>query len=149
MKKVLFGMSMLLSLGMFCACSKSDDTTEIVEGQNPSSRTSAESSDIDKKWIEAEGVLANYCFDGTFIKESPDGKMIIVYLDENPIEALARFGVCYVAFQKSDLPDREYKEGDHIFFKIIKHGEEYGEYDPKLFLAWGVYVRYNCVVEPC
>ena len=33
MKKVLFILGVLLSLGMFCACSKSDETTDVLEGQ--------------------------------------------------------------------------------------------------------------------
>lgn len=34
MKKVLLTMSILLSTGMFCACSKSDDLTGVIDGQS-------------------------------------------------------------------------------------------------------------------
>ena len=43
MRKVYVILGMLLSLGMICACSKSDDVTDIVEGQN--SRTSDDIND--------------------------------------------------------------------------------------------------------
>ena len=33
MRKVLFIIGVLLTLGIFCACSNSDDTTDIIEGR--------------------------------------------------------------------------------------------------------------------
>ena len=36
MKKLLFFLGMLLSLGIFCACSSDDDISDVYKGQNPS-----------------------------------------------------------------------------------------------------------------
>ena len=88
------------------------------------------------------------CFEGIIAKVRTDG-YISVWLGENPDKNFSDFSLCYIAFHKSDLPYREYKEGDHIFFKILKHGEAYEDYKEGLYFAWGIYIRYNCIVKPC
>ena len=141
MKRVLFVLGMLLTFGLFCACSSDDETAIGFERQNPINSTGLDLT-------EEERALANYCFDGVFVCESIDGRRVVVWLGENPVEVLLPFNQCYVAFQKSDLPSREYKEGNHIFFKIKTHGEAYEDYKNGFF-GWGMWIRYNCIVEPC
>ena len=138
MKKVLFVFGLLLTLGMFCACSETDETGATLEEQDT----------IDIEMSEEERALESHCFDGIFVQGSMDGQRIVVWLNENPVETLSHFSLCYVAFNKSDLPNREYKEGNHILFKIKKHGKAY-EDDKNGGFDWGIHVRYNCIVEPC
>jgi len=90
---------------------------------------------------------SNYCFDGVFVQET-NGR-IVVWLNENPIDDLSDFSLCYVSFQKTDLPERIYKEGDHVFFRIKKYDRAYEDYKEGFYPMWGIHVRYNCVVEPC
>lgn len=144
MKKDFFILGVLISLGMFCACSSDDEVIDENDGQSLISRNDTINNNTEM--TEEELALADYCFDGTYTTEFSDGR-IVVWVDENPIEVLSKFGLCWIAFQKTDLPERDYKEGDHIFFKIKKHSEGYEEYE--FMFGWGMYVRYNCVVEPC
>ena len=88
------------------------------------------------------------CFDGTIVKELTDGR-ICVWLGENPDKTLSDFSLCYVAFQKSNLPYKEYIEGNHIYFKIKKYGEAYEDSKEGFYPTWGIFIRYNCIVEPC
>ena len=136
MKKYLFVMSVIVSFAVFVGCDNSEITRNSNDEQNV------------EEILQEDKTLENYCFDGVFVKEFEDGR-ICVWLEENSIDALSGFSLCYVAFQKSDLPIREYKEGDYISFKIKKHGEAYEDYKEGYHQQWGIQVRYNCIVEPC
>ena len=97
---------------------------------------------------ELDKALDNYCLEGEVAKELTDDR-ICVRIEEVPVEALSDFSYCFIAFKKSDLPNTELKKGDKISFKITKYEKAYDDNEEMTFPDWGIFVRYNCTVEPC
>ena len=162
MKKLVLLLGVLLSLGMFCACSSDEGEENYPEELLKNDQTSNNDNEEDVRDPDPDvsNALKNYCFDGEIVTGErfggvvniPDGEEIIVWLWDNPIKTLSSFSYCYIAFQKSDLldPDKEYKDGDHVYFKIKKHGELYEDYKTGFWdTGMGPKISYHCVVEPC
>lgn len=102
---------------------------------------SSESTELDR-------ALLDYCFEGKVAKELTDGRLC-VRIDEVSNECLSDLSFCFVAFKKTDMPNKEYKKGDVISFKIKKYEKAYDDSEDLTFPDWGIFVRYNCIVEPC
>ena len=92
MRKVLFILGVLLTLGIFCACSNSDDTTDIIEGPIIDNQKSPltlynqwglvsygnESNEVLK---EAKGYyyLITFHSDGTYLGKAYGNEMVGTY----------------------------------------------------------------------
>jgi hypothetical protein len=141
MKKVFFILGVLLSLGMFWACSSDDEVIDENGGQSQITINDTISNDADS--CENE-INISECYEVEFRNKGEENATALVCKKPDGIEGPNVND--YLVFPIDNINLNNIKEGDHIMIRIISYmyvgvfnHPKYGPY----------YGRYLCEVEPC
>ncbi len=140
MKKVFFILGVLLSLGMFWACSSDDEVIDENGGQSQITLNDTISNDADS--CENE-INISECYEVEFRNKGEENATALVCKKPDGIEGPNVND--YLVFPIDNINLNNIKEGDHIMIRIISYmyvgvfnHPKYGPY----------YGRYSCEVEP-
>ena len=141
MKKVFFILGVLLSLGMFWACSSDDEVIDENGGQSQITLNDTIRNDADS--CENE-INISECYEVEFRNKGEENATALVCKKPDGIEGPNIND--YLVFPIDNINLNNIKEGDHIMIRIISYmyvgvfnHPKYGPY----------YGRYSCEVEPC
>ena len=133
MKKVFFVLGVLLSFGLFCACSSDEEVSPV--------------SSSPENGEERDSVELKSCISGTIcLTDEGDGKDL-VFINELqlPKGDDTYSNIKTVVVLKDEFPLIQYQAGDIISFKIIKIWSSYPRDDQGLDTP----TKYLCSIELC
>ena len=141
MKKVFFILGVLLSLGMFWACSSDDEVIDENGGQSQITLNDTINNDADS--CENE-INISECYEVEICNIGEEKATALVYKKPDGIEGPNVND--YLIFPIDNINLDNVKIGNHIMIRIISYmyvgvfnHPKYGPY----------YGRYSCEVEPC
>lgn len=140
MKKVLFSLGVLLSFGIFCACSSDDEVIAGNSGQSQISHNDTISNDTDSNKNEINN---SDCYEVEFCSKGEERATSIVCKKPDGIEGPNVND--YLIFPIDNINLNNVKTGDHIMIRIKSYmyvgvyNSSYGPFND----------RYWCEVEPC
>ena len=157
MKKVFFILGVLLSLGMFCACSSDDDIPVVGDEQNSvgsignendegeDSEVTESSEDCDEK-TDSIGLESYICGTIQLIDHEELGKYVFIGGLTMPEGDDKYSYIETVVVPKDEFPLQDYHSGDNIAFVIVEVKSEFPPFRDAMH-SYSPSTQYLCSIK--